>query len=113
MRGGDQLCVVGFGQAAAFALAAAVDADPVGEPAAACRAWSRPARLPIPARSPSRTPRRQGCDRDGAQVRAFVGRRACPASSSKHKYAPPAPQADADAHPGLSIPVSVITDCRH
>ncbi len=33
VRGGDQFCIAGFGQAAAFALAAAVDADPVEEPA--------------------------------------------------------------------------------
>ena len=34
VRGGDQAGVIGFGQAAAFALAAGVDADPVEEPAA-------------------------------------------------------------------------------
>jgi len=34
VRGGDQAGVIGFGQGAAFALAAGVDAGPVEEPAA-------------------------------------------------------------------------------
>ena len=87
MRGGDQACVVGFGHGPALALAAGVDADPVEEPAAGTRPeQARPAADTRPEPFPDTTatgvwPRR-------AQVRAFGGRRDCPASSSKHRYAP-------------------------
>ena len=48
VRGGDQACVVGFGHAAALALAAAVHADPVEEPAAGIRLEAHQARCGHP-----------------------------------------------------------------
>jgi hypothetical protein len=79
--------VIGFGQTAALAFAAGVDAGPVEEPAALpglVAGHSRHGHPPEPFPETTATgvwPRR-------AQVRAFGGRRDCPASSSKQRYAP-------------------------
>ncbi len=88
VRGGDQASVIGFGHRAALALAPAVDTDPVEQvtPAAGLRHTSPATDTPEPLPQTVTTgvwPRR-------AQVRAFGGRRFCPASSSKTIHAPAA-----------------------
>ena len=89
VRGGDQAGVVGFGHRAALALAPAVDADPVEQVAPARRAGrhTSPATETRP-RALAAAPSPPGCAPRRAQVRAFGGRRFCPASSSKQIHAP-------------------------
>ena len=87
VRGGDQASVVGFGHRAALALAPAVDADPVDRwPRAPGRRRTSPATDTRPEPLPD-TFTTGVCPRR-AQVRAFGGRRFCPASSSKQIQAP-------------------------
>ena len=73
VRGGDQAGVVGFGHAAALALAAGVDAGPVEEPAAGTGPESRSFLPRRPARSLSRTPRPPGCGRGGPRCGPSAG----------------------------------------
>jgi len=82
VRGGHQASVIGFGHAAALARASAVDTYPVEQAAPRIRPDAGQPRHGHPARALPETaaagvaPRR-------AQVRAFGGRRFCPASTRR------------------------------
>jgi len=84
VRGGDQAGVIGFGHAAALALASPVDAHPVEQAASRARPQAHQARHRHPARSLA------GYHHHGRVPAAGPGaaRRVWPASSSKQIHAP-------------------------